>query len=56
MPDVAYYELLAALVFALINSRMFELLLADDRADRASAEYVVGRVTDMIAAGLTRAR
>lgn len=56
VPDVAYYELLAALVFALINSRLFELLLANELADRASAEYVVGRVTDMIAAGLTRAR
>jgi aminoglycoside phosphotransferase (APT) family kinase protein len=54
-PDVAYYELLAALVFALINTRLFELLLADGLADRGGAQFVVGRVTDMIAAGLDRA-
>jgi aminoglycoside phosphotransferase (APT) family kinase protein len=54
--DVAYYELLAALVFALINSRLFELLLANELADRPAAEYVVGRVTDMIATGLAEGR
>lgn len=54
VPDVAYYELLAAVVFALINSRLFELLLANDLADRATADYVVGRVTDMIGEGLAQ--
>jgi aminoglycoside phosphotransferase (APT) family kinase protein len=52
VPDIAYYELLAALVFSLINSRLFELLLANELADRSAAEIVMGRVTGMIASAL----
>jgi aminoglycoside phosphotransferase (APT) family kinase protein len=52
VPDVAYYELLAALVFALINRGLFELLLANGLAARSAAAYVIGRVTGMIAAAL----
>jgi aminoglycoside phosphotransferase (APT) family kinase protein len=43
--DIDYYEVLAGLVFALINSRLFALLIAGGQSDRASAEIVIGRVT-----------
>jgi hypothetical protein len=43
--DIDYYEVLAGLVFALINSRLFALLTAAGQSDQATADTVIGRVT-----------
>jgi aminoglycoside phosphotransferase (APT) family kinase protein len=55
IPDVDYYEVLAGLVFALINSRLLALLITAGPADRRAAEVVIGRVVDHIADGMDRA-
>jgi aminoglycoside phosphotransferase (APT) family kinase protein len=54
VPDIDYYELLAGLVFALINSRLFALLIASGQSDQATAETVIGRVTAHLRACMER--
>jgi aminoglycoside phosphotransferase (APT) family kinase protein len=55
VPHIDYYEVLAGLVFALINSRLFTLLIASGQSDQATAETVIGRVTAHLRAGMERA-
>jgi aminoglycoside phosphotransferase (APT) family kinase protein len=45
---IEYYEILAALVFALINSRLADLLISGGKVDADFAASVVTRVTDLI--------
>jgi aminoglycoside phosphotransferase (APT) family kinase protein len=45
---IEYYELVACLVFALINSRLVEILLAGGNVEPDVAALIVGRVVDMI--------
>jgi aminoglycoside phosphotransferase (APT) family kinase protein len=54
VPDIDYYEVLAGLVFALINSRLFTLLIASGQSDQATAATVIGRVTAHLRAGMAR--
>lgn len=54
VPHVDYYEVLAGLVFALINSRLLDLLITAGQADRHAAEVVIGRVVDHLADGMAR--
>jgi aminoglycoside phosphotransferase (APT) family kinase protein len=54
VPDIDYHEVLAGLVFALINSRLFALLIAGGQSDQATAETVIGRVTAHLRACMDR--
>jgi aminoglycoside phosphotransferase (APT) family kinase protein len=53
--DVAYYEVLAGLQFALINSRLADLLISNGRVPESVASTFVTRVTTMIRRDLDRA-
>jgi aminoglycoside phosphotransferase (APT) family kinase protein len=46
---IRYYEIVAGLVFAMINSRLADLLIAGGKVDPDFAASVVTRVTDMVA-------
>jgi aminoglycoside phosphotransferase (APT) family kinase protein len=48
MVDVAYYQILAGLVLALINSRLAELMIESGQVDEATAAEFVTRVAGMI--------
>jgi aminoglycoside phosphotransferase (APT) family kinase protein len=52
--DIRYYEILAGLVFSLINSRVADLTIANGLAVEVAAKYVT-RVTDMMARWLDAA-
>jgi aminoglycoside phosphotransferase (APT) family kinase protein len=54
VPAIDYYEVLAGLVFSLINSRLFALLIASGQSDVAMAESVSGRITAHLRSGLER--
>jgi aminoglycoside phosphotransferase (APT) family kinase protein len=47
--EIRYYEILAGLVLALINSRLADLMIAGGRLEPAVAGEFVTRVTDMTA-------
>lgn len=53
-PHIDHYEVLAGLVFALINSRLLDLLVRAGKADRRAAEVVIGRVVDHLREGMQR--
>ncbi|SHN18153.1 phosphotransferase family protein [Cryptosporangium aurantiacum] len=53
IPDVGYYEVLAALELSLITSRLTRLLIEDGLAERIAVEYTT-RVTGMLAGKLAR--
>jgi aminoglycoside phosphotransferase (APT) family kinase protein len=54
LADIEYYEILARLVFALINSRLADMALAGGM-DEALASKFVSRIIDMTAAWLSSA-
>jgi hypothetical protein len=56
MANVEYYEILAGLVFALINSRLADLAITGGQLSEAVASSYVTRVTDMMARWLSDAR
>jgi hypothetical protein len=53
--DVVYYEVLAGLQFALINSRMADLLISTGKMPESVASTFVTRVTAMTRRDLDRA-
>ena len=50
--DIGYFEVLAGLVFALINSRLADLMIGSGLVDEATGAEFVTRVTGMIASYL----
>jgi aminoglycoside phosphotransferase (APT) family kinase protein len=50
---ITYYEILAGLVFSLINSRLADLMISSGRLEPAVAAEFVTRVTDLTARWLT---
>ena len=51
---IDYYELVACLVFALINSKLVEILMAGGNVQPDVAALIVGRVAEMILRRLPR--
>jgi aminoglycoside phosphotransferase (APT) family kinase protein len=56
LAHIEYYEILAGLVFALINSRLADLAITGGQLNESAAAEYVTRVTDMTALWLTGAR
>lgn len=55
IPDILYYQVLAGLTFALINSRLADLYISNYGADPKQATAFIDRTTRMIAAWLAKA-
>jgi aminoglycoside phosphotransferase (APT) family kinase protein len=56
IPDILYYQILAGLIFSLINSRLADLYIKNYGAKPENARVFIDRTTQMIAAWLERAK